>query len=52
MHVATVTVCGPVEPGTAYDPDDIAGRYAALHAQPRGSWDLDVRHGDPADAAG
>lgn len=52
LHVATVTVCGPVAPGTAYDPDDIAEHYARLHAQPPGARDTEVRHGDPADAAG
>ncbi|RZT87983.1 NADP-dependent 3-hydroxy acid dehydrogenase YdfG [Pseudonocardia sediminis] len=52
VHVATVTVCGPVAPGTAYDPDDIAEHYWALHTQPAGSWEHEVRHGDPADAAG
>lgn len=31
VHVATVTVDGPVAPGTAFDPDDIAERYWRLH---------------------
>lgn len=52
VHVATVTVCGPVAPGTAYDPDDIAEHYWRLHTQPAGEWEHEVRHGDPADAAG
>nr|WP_238590123.1 hypothetical protein [Pseudonocardia sp. AL041005-10] len=47
-----MTVCGPVAPGTAYDPDDIAETYARLHRLPAGAWPLDTRHGDPADAAG
>ncbi|MER5669797.1 SDR family oxidoreductase [Pseudonocardia alni] len=52
VRSATVTVCGPVAPGTAYDPDDIAEHYARLHRLPAGAWPPDVRHGDPADAAG
>ncbi|MBN9797281.1 MULTISPECIES: SDR family oxidoreductase [Pseudonocardia] len=52
VRSATVTVCGPVAPGTAYDPDDIAEHYARLHRLPAGAWPVDVRHGDPADAAG
>ncbi len=38
LHAATVTVYGPVAPGTAYDPDEIAEEYWALHRQPRGEW--------------
>lgn len=34
VRCATVTVCGPVAPGTAYDPDDIAEHYASLHGRP------------------
>jgi NAD(P)-dependent dehydrogenase (short-subunit alcohol dehydrogenase family) len=45
VHVATVTVAGAVAPGTAYDPDDIAERYWALHTQPREGWDHEVVHG-------
>ncbi|MHA6627671.1 SDR family oxidoreductase [Pseudonocardia sichuanensis] len=45
VHVASVTVGGPVAPGTAYDPDDIAEHYWRLHTQPRGSWEREVRHG-------
>lgn len=52
VRSATVTVCGPVAPGTAYDPDDIAEHYARLHRLPAGAWPVHVRHGDPADAAG
>ncbi|MBN9737851.1 SDR family NAD(P)-dependent oxidoreductase [Pseudonocardia sp. P1] len=53
VRTATVTVCGPVAHGTAYDPDDIAAEYARLAALPgNGDWPLDVRFGDPADAAG
>jgi NAD(P)-dependent dehydrogenase (short-subunit alcohol dehydrogenase family) len=42
VHVATVTVDGPVAPGTAFDPDDIAEHYWRLHAQPRHRWDQEV----------
>lgn len=41
LHVATVTIHGPIEPGTAYDPDTIADRYWALHRQPRAEWEVD-----------
>jgi NAD(P)-dependent dehydrogenase (short-subunit alcohol dehydrogenase family) len=44
VHVATVTVGGVVEPGTAYDPDDIAEHYWRLHTQPRGQWEREVLH--------
>lgn len=53
VRVATVTVCGPVAPGTAYDPDAIAACFAGLRDRPDdGGWPHDVRFGDPADAAG
>jgi hypothetical protein len=42
VHVATVTVCGAVEPGGPYDPDLIAERYWQIHAQPAGSWEREV----------
>ena len=42
LHVASVTVGGAVAPGTAYDPDVIAGHYWALHAQPSGTWQREV----------
>lgn len=45
VHVATVTVCGAVAPGTGYDPDDIAEHYWALHTQPAGEWQFEVVHG-------
>jgi NAD(P)-dependent dehydrogenase (short-subunit alcohol dehydrogenase family) len=43
VHVASVTVGGPVEPGTAYDPDDIAELYWRLHTGEL--TDHEVRHG-------
>jgi NAD(P)-dependent dehydrogenase (short-subunit alcohol dehydrogenase family) len=53
VHLASVTVDGPVAPGTAFDPDDIAEHYWALHTQPRGQWQREVLYtgryliGDP-----
>ncbi|MEV6930123.1 SDR family NAD(P)-dependent oxidoreductase [Dactylosporangium sp. NPDC051485] len=42
LHVATVTVCGVVKPGTPYDPDLIAEEFAALHREPRDAWRHEV----------
>ena len=50
VHVATVTVDGPVAPGTGFDPDDIAEHYRRLHAQPRPSWDREVVHSEAQNA--
>ncbi|MFF8813278.1 SDR family NAD(P)-dependent oxidoreductase [Streptomyces pactum] len=44
VHVAGVTVDGPVAPGTAFDPDDIAEHYWRLHTQPRAQWQREVLH--------
>lgn len=44
VHVATVTVCGPVAPGTEFDPDDIAEEYWRLHQQPAGQWEREVAY--------
>ncbi|MFC4014844.1 SDR family NAD(P)-dependent oxidoreductase [Nonomuraea purpurea] len=44
VHVASVTVDGPVAPGTGFDPDDIAEHYWRLHTQPRGEWEREVLH--------
>lgn len=44
VHVASVTVCGPVAPGTAFDPDDIAEHYWRLHTQPRDRWESEALH--------
>jgi hypothetical protein len=41
-HVATVTICGTVAPGTAFDPDEIAERYWRLHTEPIGAWEREV----------
>lgn len=43
VHVASVTVGGHVEPGSEYDPDDIAEHYWRLHT--RAVTDHEVRHG-------
>ncbi|WP_240779593.1 SDR family NAD(P)-dependent oxidoreductase [Nonomuraea zeae] len=48
VHVASVTVAGPVAPGTAFDPDDIAEHYWRLHTQPRDAWEQEILHsGEP-----
>lgn len=42
IHVATVTIAGFVQPGTFFDPDLIAEKYWALHAQEAGRWEREV----------
>ena len=42
VHVATVTVCGGVAPGTEYDPDRIAEHYWRLHGQQPAEWEQEV----------
>ncbi|MEV0594061.1 SDR family NAD(P)-dependent oxidoreductase [Nonomuraea cavernae] len=50
VHVASVTVAGPVALGTPFDPDDIAEHYWRLHTQPRDRWQHEVLHaGEPTD---
>ncbi|MEU9841934.1 SDR family NAD(P)-dependent oxidoreductase [Actinomadura sp. NPDC048032] len=44
VHAASVTVDGPVAPGTDFDPDDIAEHYWRLHGQPRHQWEHEVLH--------
>jgi NADP-dependent 3-hydroxy acid dehydrogenase YdfG len=44
VHVATVIVAGAVTAGSAFDPDDIAGHYWRLHAQPRAAWEREYVH--------
>ncbi|RFU40533.1 SDR family NAD(P)-dependent oxidoreductase [Actinomadura logoneensis] len=44
VHAASVTIDGPVAPGTDFDPDDIAEHYWRLHAQPRNAWQHEVLH--------
>lgn len=42
IHVATVTVCGFVQPGTHFDPSNIAAVYWDLHQQPHGQFEREV----------
>ncbi|WP_372410363.1 SDR family NAD(P)-dependent oxidoreductase [Streptomyces luteireticuli] len=42
VHIATVTVAGPVSPGSPLDPDRIAEHYLRLARQPTGQWEDDV----------
>jgi NAD(P)-dependent dehydrogenase (short-subunit alcohol dehydrogenase family) len=42
LHVATVTVAGTVEPGSRFDPDEIADRYWQIHRQHPGEWEREV----------
>lgn len=42
VHIATVTVGGAVAPGTAFDPDEIAEQYWALHTQEPEGWQREV----------
>ncbi|WP_028923137.1 SDR family NAD(P)-dependent oxidoreductase [Pseudonocardia acaciae] len=44
VHVGSVTVHGPIAPGTAFDPDDIAEHYWRLHTEEPGSWRLEAHH--------
>jgi NAD(P)-dependent dehydrogenase (short-subunit alcohol dehydrogenase family) len=44
VHVASITVAGPVAPGTDFDPDDIAEHYWRLHTQPRHRWEREALH--------
>ncbi len=44
VHAASVTVDGPVAPGTDFDPDDIAEHYWRLHTQPRHLWAREALH--------
>jgi len=41
VHVATVTIAGTVQPGTAFDPARIAEHYWALHQQGRAEWQVE-----------
>jgi NAD(P)-dependent dehydrogenase (short-subunit alcohol dehydrogenase family) len=42
IHVATVTVCGMVRPGTRFDPDTIAQRFLELHQQEPAAWQTEI----------
>lgn len=38
IHVATVTICGTIQPNTQFAPDKIAEVYWQLHSQARSEW--------------
>lgn len=38
IHIATVTICGTIAPGTKFDPEAIAQVYWQLHAQEQSTW--------------
>ncbi|HEY9626810.1 MAG TPA: SDR family NAD(P)-dependent oxidoreductase [Coleofasciculaceae cyanobacterium] len=38
IHIATVTICGAIAPGTKFDPDAIAEVYWQLQTQPPDHW--------------
>ncbi len=42
IHVATLTVCGMVKPGTRFDPDLIADEFWRLYQQPRPAWETEI----------
>jgi NAD(P)-dependent dehydrogenase (short-subunit alcohol dehydrogenase family) len=42
LHVATITIGGHVQPGTRYDPDEIAEHYWRLHTQPKSQWQQEI----------
>jgi short-subunit dehydrogenase len=42
IHVATVTIAGFIQPGTHFDPTNIAASYWALHTQPKDQWETEV----------
>ncbi|RMI42963.1 SDR family NAD(P)-dependent oxidoreductase [Actinomadura harenae] len=44
VHAASVTIDGPVAPGTDFDPDVIAHHYWTLHKQPRPDWQHEILH--------
>ncbi|MEU4517345.1 SDR family NAD(P)-dependent oxidoreductase [Amycolatopsis sp. NPDC024027] len=44
VHIASVTVNGPIAPGTALDPEDIAEHYWHLHTQQRHEWSQELVH--------
>lgn len=41
IHAATVTICGMIQEGTAFDPQKLAEQFWQLHAQPRGSFEVE-----------
>ena len=48
VHLATITVAGPIGAGTAFDPDRIADEYWDVHGEPQDSWSVErIFRGDP-----
>ncbi len=45
IHVATLAVCGFVQPGTPLSPEAVAQALVDLHHQPPGHWDREWRLG-------
>jgi NAD(P)-dependent dehydrogenase (short-subunit alcohol dehydrogenase family) len=43
IHAATVTIAGVVEPGTAFDPDNIADLFWTAHTDPKDAWQTEYR---------
>jgi NAD(P)-dependent dehydrogenase (short-subunit alcohol dehydrogenase family) len=43
IHAATVTIVGVVEPGTAFDPDNIAELFWTAHSDPKDAWQTEYR---------
>ena len=41
IHAATVTICGMIQEGTAFAPQKLAEHFWQLHAQPRGSFEVE-----------
>src|ERR1700759_911866 len=43
IHAATVTIVGVVEPGTPFDPDNIAELFWTAHTDPQDAWKTEYR---------
>jgi NAD(P)-dependent dehydrogenase (short-subunit alcohol dehydrogenase family) len=43
IHAATVTIVGVVEPGTVFDPDNIAELFWTAHTDPQDAWQTEYR---------
>jgi short-subunit dehydrogenase len=42
IHVATITICGFVEPGARFDPQLIGEKFLEIHRQPAGEWQREL----------
>jgi NAD(P)-dependent dehydrogenase (short-subunit alcohol dehydrogenase family) len=42
IRVATVTIAGMVQPGTRFDPDNIAEQFWQMYQQPKENWTTEV----------